>query len=189
MCFDLVSFLFLRLQVSLLLHLSSSFWVFNPASSTGTLLFVTFIVTGWFVSLLFAHNKGAVLAAKSPFLSDFVTAGVNLLKQFPSAVPFNEGLAREQAYAKSTADNFLANTLDSQFTTSSATPDTDNEDLTIIFHMWEIHCRTLIGLPPQSSILDSASTGVMFSAVNKAIRVSTTKHENEVGFHRFSQGS
>ncbi|KAK2567612.1 hypothetical protein P5673_008460 [Acropora cervicornis] len=104
MCFDLVSFLFLRLQVSPLLHLCSSFWVFNPASSTGTLLFVTFIVTGLFVSLLFAHNKGAVLAAKSPFLSDFVTAGVNLFKQFPSAVPFNEGLAREQAYAKILGD-------------------------------------------------------------------------------------
>lgn len=102
MCFGLVSFLFLRLQVSPLVHSSSSFWVFNPDSST--LLFVTFIATGLFVNLLLAHNKAAVLAAKSPFLSDFVTAGVNLLKQFPPAVPFNEGLAREQAYAKSTAD-------------------------------------------------------------------------------------
>lgn len=101
-CFGLVSFLFLRLQVSPLVHRSSSFWVFNPDSST--LLFVTFIAAGLFVNLLLAHNKAAVLAAKSPFLSDFVTAGVNLLKQFPSAVPFNEGLAREQAYAKSTAD-------------------------------------------------------------------------------------
>lgn len=44
-------------------------------------------------------------------------------------------------WGKST-HNFFANTLDSQFTTSSATPDTDNEDLTIIFHMCEIHCRT-----------------------------------------------
>ena len=119
MCFDLVSFLFLRLQVSPLLHLCSSFWVFNPASSTGTLLFVTFIVTGLFVSLLFAHNKGAVLAAKSPFLSDFVTAGVNLFKQFPSAVPFNEGLAREQAYAKSTADLKLMPKLQKALTISN----------------------------------------------------------------------
>jgi len=60
-------------------------------------------------------------------------------------------------------------------------------NLTTLFCLQNI--RTLIGLPPQSSILDSASTGVMFSAVNKAIRVSTTKHENEVGFHRFSHGS
>ena len=38
--------------------------------------------------------------------------------------------------------NFLANTCCSHFSTSCATPEVDNEDFTMMFHMCETHCRT-----------------------------------------------